>query len=132
MYHVVQKNTLHKLNLASGLVGVVGSLVETGVVVDLHDCVVKAGVARHEGLRNVVEADRRNVVEGVVDELGAIGFLKLDALEPPADNVFPQNVVLRPSGVHHIGRVGSKVRVNVVPEQGVRQQREVVGSRKIP
>ena len=95
-------------------------MVETGAVGDFQVGVVEASVARHDGSRSVIEADRRHILECVVDELGAVGLLDLEALIASDEGVFLENVVLGPSRVHHVGRVGSKVREGVVPEQGRR------------
>ena len=114
------KKRAAKRKLASRGVVAVGIFVEAGAVGDLHLDVVEAGVARHEDFRSVIEADRRGILECVVDELGAVGLLDLEALIASDEGVFLENVVLGPSRVHHVGRVGSKVREGVVPEQGRR------------
>ena len=114
------------LKLASGSVGGVRSLAEAGAVVNLQLRVVEAGVARYYGPLGVIEADRRDIFEGVVNELGAVGFLDLDALEAADDGVLLEDVVLGPPGLHRVGKVGSKVRVGVVPGREGNSQRAVV------
>ena len=129
MGHIISKPIFYSLlGLASGGVIGVGSCVETGTVGDLQLGVVEARVARHDSSRRVFEADRGGILEFVVDELGAVGLRDLNALETADDGVVLEEVVLGPSRVRHIGRVGSKVRVGVVPEQGRRYQQAVVGS----
>ena len=70
---------------------------------------------RHDCFRGVTETDRRRILEGVVDELCAVGIHEFDALHTSDDVVLPEYVVLGPARIHHIGRVGPKVRVGVVP-----------------
>ena len=107
-----------EIHLARGGEIGVGSFVETGAVGDLQLDVIEAGVARHDYSRGVIEADGGGILELVVDELGAVGLLELDALVTADDGVVLEDVVLGPSGVHHIGRVGTEVREGVIPEQG--------------
>ena len=108
--------------VASGGVVRVGVLIETCAVADLQLDAVEAGVARHESLRGIVEADQcRDVEEGVADELGAVGILDLDALEAPADDgVVLESVVYGPSRVDDGGKVGAEIREGVVPDHGRR------------
>ena len=106
MGHIISRPIFYSLlGLASGGVIGVGSCVETGTVGDLQLGVVEARVARHDSSRSVFEADRGGILEFVVDELGAVGLLDLDALETADDGVVLEDVVLGPSRIYHVGRV---------------------------
>ena len=77
----------------------VGVSVETSAVEELRLDVVEAGVSRHERVRNVVKANRRSILEGVVDELETVGLLELDALFASREKIFREYVVVRPGVV---------------------------------
>ena len=81
----------------------------------LHVSVVKTAVAFHKRLLGIIKSDGGNVRESVVDELGAIGLLKLDGFLPTDNIVVAEYVVLRSPRVCRFRSVGPFVRVDVVP-----------------
>ena len=58
----------------------IATVVETSSVADAQLGIVQAGVVPHHGPRGVPEDDFGDLLEGVVDELGAVGRRELDAL----------------------------------------------------
>ena len=118
VYRVCQ--ILLLLPLASRRVLRVGVVVEARTIGDLQICVIKTCVARYKGFLTILKSDRVGILELVVDDLGAVGLLQLDAFIAAGDGVVRENVVLRAPGVHHPRVVGPLVCVNVVPEGGNR------------
>lgn len=56
--------------------------------------IVHARVAPHDGPRGVFEADFRDILESVADELCAVRRDKLDGFAAPDDSISPEMVVL--------------------------------------
>ena len=80
--------------LTDWLESIVRTCIERSPVGDLELGVVEANVSYHYGFRCVIETDRRSILEGVVDELGAIGVHELDAFDTPDNMVVVKFVVL--------------------------------------
>ena len=89
-------------------------LVETSAIGDLKLDIIETGVARHDGFRCVIEADRRGSLEGVVDELRAARRRECDRLGSSGDSVFREDVVHRMPGFRHPRQICPFVCVNVV------------------
>lgn len=122
------------LGLADGLEvydldALVRAPIETSVIGDLHLRVVEADVPRHEGSFGVVEADLCSILERVVDELGTVRILDLDALRSSDDGIVPEYGILGPSGITNLRLVGPSVREGVEPEEGRCSQLKVIRPR---
>ena len=91
--------------LASRSIVGVGLAVEASAVDHFYLDVFEAGVARHEGVRGIIEASRGRVHEGVVDEPGAVGIGNPHALTTASDGVSLEPVVLGPRGAGRLGHV---------------------------
>ena len=87
--------------LANRCEGSVRAVVETSFLGDPQLDTIQTSVARHDGPRAVLEADLGGVLEGVVDELGAVRRSQFDALWVADDGVPYDDVVLHPPGIYH-------------------------------
>lgn len=92
--------------LACGLEAVVGTLIERSAAGHFQLAVVEADIAGHERFLRVHKAYSRSILKGVVEELGAVRFLDLDALEASDDSVLLEYVVLGSPGIADFGCVG--------------------------
>ena len=90
---------------------------------------VETDVPRHEGPLGAVESDLCSILERVVDELGTVRLLDLDALPSTDDGVLSEYGILGPSGITNLRLVGSNVREGVEPEEGRCSQQEVIRAR---
>lgn len=103
---------------ANRIVVTVRPLVKTSPVGGIWRSNAEATVAVHEGYIKVLETDRFSILEGVVDEVDAVGHSELDSLLAAAYGAVRKAVVLLSPLVGHPRIVRPLVRVHVASEKG--------------